>query len=72
MPRVAQIILTLIVGLALLTWAASGVADTTVREWFERDVSLRAYLVLIGAARLRNQERVAGRLADRTPMSSAA
>jgi trehalose 6-phosphate synthase len=45
----AQFILALIVGLALLTWAASGVVQTTAREWFERDVSSRAQLVLVGA-----------------------
>jgi trehalose 6-phosphate synthase len=45
----AQLILTLIMGLALLTWAASGVVQTT-REWFERDVSSRARLVLVGAS----------------------
>ena len=49
MTRVARFILALIVGLALLTWAASGVVQTTAREWFERDVNSRAQLVLIGA-----------------------
>ncbi len=39
----------LIVGLSLLTWAASGVVQTTAREWFERDVQSRSQLVLIGA-----------------------
>jgi trehalose 6-phosphate synthase len=48
MPRMAQFILTLIVGLALLTWAATGVVQATAREWFERDVSLRTQLVLTG------------------------
>jgi trehalose 6-phosphate synthase len=48
MPRMAQFILTLIVGLALLTWAATGVVQTTAREWFERDVSSRTELVLTG------------------------
>ena len=41
--------LALLVGLALLTWAASGVVQTTVREWFERDVQSRSQLVLVGA-----------------------
>lgn len=50
MPRIAQLILALIIGLALLTWAASGVVETTVREWFERDVSSRAHLVLTSAS----------------------
>jgi len=50
MPRMAQFILTLIVGLALLTWAATGVVQTTAREWFERDVSSRTELVLTGTA----------------------
>ncbi len=45
----AQFILTLIVGLALLTWAASGVVRTTANEWFERDIGTRARLVLVGA-----------------------
>ena len=49
MPRMAQFILTLLLGLALLTWAASGMVQTTAREWFERDVSSRAQLVLVGA-----------------------
>jgi len=49
MPRVARLILALIVGLALLMWAASGVVQTTASKWFERDVSSRAQLVLTGA-----------------------
>lgn len=51
MPRIAQLILALLVGLALLTWAASGVVETTAREWFERDVSSRARAVLMSAER---------------------
>ena len=50
MPRMAQFILALIVGLALLTWAATDVVQTTARGWFERDVSSRARLVLAGAS----------------------
>ena len=50
MPRMARLILTLIMGLALLTWAASGVVQTTAREWFDRDVISRARLVLVGAS----------------------
>jgi len=49
MTRVARLILAVIVGLSLLTWATSGVVQTTVREWFEHDVQSRADLVLIGA-----------------------
>ena len=49
MPRMAQFILALLLGLAFLAWAASGVVQTTAREWFERDVSSRAQLVLVGA-----------------------
>jgi len=45
----ARFILVLIVGLALLAWAISGVVQTTAREWFERDVNSRAKLVLTGA-----------------------
>ncbi len=50
MPRMAQFILALLVGLAVLMWAASGVVQTTARDWFERDVSSRARLVLVGAS----------------------
>ena len=49
MPRMAQFVLSLLVGLGLLTWAASGVVQTTAREWFERDVNSRSELVLNGA-----------------------
>lgn len=49
MRRMAQFVLSLILGLALLTWAASSVVQATAREWFERDVSSRAQLVLVGA-----------------------
>jgi trehalose 6-phosphate synthase len=45
----ARFILALIVGLAILTWVASGVVQTTVRGWFERDVNSRSQLVLTGA-----------------------
>jgi trehalose 6-phosphate synthase len=45
----ARFILALIAGLGLLMWAASGVVQTTAREWFERDVGSRAELVLTGA-----------------------
>jgi trehalose 6-phosphate synthase len=47
--QLSQFVLALIVGLALLTWAASSVVTTTAREWFERDVNSRARLVLAGA-----------------------
>jgi len=46
----AQFILALIVGLALLTWAATNVVKTTAKEWFERDVSSRVELLLVGAS----------------------
>ena len=51
MPRVAQLILLLLLSLALLTWAASGVVRTTAEEWFERDASSHARQVLLGATR---------------------
>ena len=49
MRRMARFILALIVGLALLMWAASGVVQTTASKWFERDINSRAQLVLTGA-----------------------
>jgi trehalose 6-phosphate synthase len=49
MTRVAQFILISIVGLALLTWVASDMVEATSRAWFQRDIDLRAHLVLTGA-----------------------
>jgi len=49
MPRLAQFTLVLLLGLALLAWAASGVVQSTARQWFEHDVDSRAQLVLVGA-----------------------
>ena len=50
MTRLARFILALLIALALLTWAVSGVVQTTTHEWFERDISSRARLVMISAA----------------------
>ncbi len=49
MRRSAQFILSLLVCLALLLWAASGIVQATAREWFEHDVGSRAELALTGA-----------------------
>ena len=49
MTRVARLILALIVGLAVLTFAASGVVESTVRHWSELDMQERAQLVLRSA-----------------------
>jgi trehalose 6-phosphate synthase len=49
MPRMAQFIFALLLGVALLAWMASGVVQTTAQRWFERDVDSRAQLVLTGA-----------------------
>ena len=44
-----RFVLTLLAGLALLTWAGSVVVQQTTQDWFERDVRLRAELVVNGA-----------------------
>lgn len=49
MTRLARFILALLVALALLTWAVSGVVQTTTHEWFERDVSAHARLAMVSA-----------------------
>jgi trehalose 6-phosphate synthase len=49
MPRLLQFVLVLILGLAGLAWIVTGFVQETAREWFERDVSLRARLVVTGA-----------------------
>ena len=49
MPRLVQFVLALIGGLALLAWGVAGFVQETARQWFERDVNLRARLVASGA-----------------------
>jgi trehalose 6-phosphate synthase len=49
MSRASKFLAALIVGLALLTWAASYLVHKTTREWFERDLNLRAQLAVNGA-----------------------
>ena len=49
MGRAFQFAVALILGLGLLTWVASVTVNETTRDWFEKDVSLRAQLVVSGA-----------------------
>ena len=49
MGRAFQFVVVLILGLGLLTWVASVTVNETTRDWFEKDVSLRAQLVVSGA-----------------------
>ncbi len=51
MTQLARFILGLLAALALLTWAVSGVVQTTTHEWFERDVSAHAQLAMVSATR---------------------
>jgi trehalose 6-phosphate synthase len=51
MPRRVRFLLSLILGLALLTWIASILVQRTTRSWFERDLNLRGELALSGARR---------------------
>ncbi len=48
-PRLAQLVLFLTAGLALLAWVVAGVVQETTRQWFERDLRLRARLVATGS-----------------------
>lgn len=48
-PRLVQFLLVLIAGLGLLAWVLAGVVQDTARQWFERDLSLRARLVATGS-----------------------
>ena len=49
MPRITRFVPAFIAGMAMVTWAAAGVLQSTVTEWFERDVNARAQLVMVGA-----------------------
>jgi trehalose 6-phosphate synthase len=44
-----RFVLALLAGLALLTWGASVIVEKTTRDWFERDLRLRAELAVSGA-----------------------
>ncbi|MBP1688005.1 MAG: Alpha,alpha-trehalose-phosphate synthase (UDP-forming) [Deltaproteobacteria bacterium] len=48
-PRPAtRFVIALVFGLALLTWVASLVVSRTTRDWFEKDVGMRAQLAVSG------------------------
>jgi trehalose 6-phosphate synthase len=49
MKRVARFLVVLLASVALLAWAAATVVERTTREWFEKDIILRAKLVENGA-----------------------
>jgi trehalose 6-phosphate synthase len=49
MPHAWRFLFVLILGLALVTLLASFVVRETTRDWFEKDVSLRAQLAVNGA-----------------------
>jgi trehalose 6-phosphate synthase len=49
MPRLFGFISCLVIGLALLAWGAALVVSRTTQAWFERDIGLRAQLVVKGA-----------------------
>jgi trehalose 6-phosphate synthase len=49
MRRAIRFTFALVFGLALVTWAASIVVQQTTHAWFEKDLNLRAQLVVNGA-----------------------
>jgi trehalose 6-phosphate synthase len=49
MSRTLRFAAALVVGLALVTWAASLVVQRTTGSWFERDIRLRSQLAVNGA-----------------------
>ncbi len=49
MSRAARFTIVLVLLLAGLTWAASMIVNRTTRNWFEKDINLRAHLVANGA-----------------------
>ncbi len=51
MRRTVRFVFALVLGLGLVTWAASFLVHSTTRAWFEKDVRLRAQLAVNGARR---------------------
>lgn len=48
-PHALQFGLALLAGLTILAWAVAGVVQETAHRWFERDLALRAHLVVTGS-----------------------
>lgn len=63
MRRQIQFVLVLFAGVALLAWAVAAVVQETTRQWFERDLNLRAQLAATGsrASLIANWSRERGR-----------
>jgi len=51
MGQALRFAILLVLGLGFVTWGTSVLVDRTTREWFEKDVSLRARLAVSGARR---------------------
>jgi len=66
MGRAIRFVLLLILGLAVVTWAASVLVHRTTREWFEKDMGLRARLAVNGARRAIVAHWRSGELGDLT------
>jgi trehalose 6-phosphate synthase len=49
MRQTLRFVIGLVLGLALLTWITSVIVQRTTRNWFQKDVTLRAQLVVSGA-----------------------
>jgi trehalose 6-phosphate synthase len=49
MAQLARLIAALVIGLAVLAWAATWVVSRTTEAWFEKDIALRAQLAVKGA-----------------------
>jgi hypothetical protein len=49
MRQTLRFVIGLVLGLALLSWITSLIVQPTTRSWFQKDVTLRAQLVINGA-----------------------
>ena len=49
MRQILKFLIALLASLAVLTWLTSVVVQRTTHRWFEKDVRLRAHLVVSGA-----------------------
>jgi trehalose 6-phosphate synthase len=49
MRGIIRFVIALLIALGLVAWAASAIVNRTTRAWFEKDLSLRAQLVVTGA-----------------------
>jgi trehalose 6-phosphate synthase len=70
MSSVLRFLGVLVLGLALLAWGALAIVSRTFRDWFEKDLELRAQLAVTGSHRAITRSWESGNFAELTTLLS--